>query len=114
MKEQSNVKRVKGGTHYIETIIIPMVNELRRSPTRSAFEKLSQSAVDKWKKDGENTFADYFTTFYLCPKWTSWYVGSQPLPGLGLTNNPQESANRQIKRIVKAKFDTFLSVHFYH
>ena len=101
---RESAKRVTGGSEYIENTIIPMIDDLHRCPTKTAFQKLSTAALSKWRNDRENEFAAYFEDFFLHEKWTHWYAGSMPITGIGFTNDPLEAANRKIKTIVRCLF----------
>ena len=88
---------IVGKKDYLEKFILPVVRELSLAPNEVAFDKLSDAATTQWENDGEGAFAKYFRDVYLCKKWKNWYIGSTPIPGLGITNNPIESLNNLIK-----------------
>ena len=75
---------------------------MAKSPSRRIFELLSTAAVAKWTNDGEKTFATWFAEIYLDPVWSGWFAGATPL-GVGRTNNPLESQNKVIKRLVRPR-----------
>jgi hypothetical protein len=88
---------VNGGKDYIENSILPIVRELSLAPSEVAFDKLSDAAIKKWEKAGQFHFAQSFKDEYLSKKWKNWFIGSVPIKGMGITNNPLESLNLQVK-----------------
>jgi hypothetical protein len=92
---------VVGGREYITTSVIPTVQDLSLAPTQLAFDAMSEAALKKWRDDEQHTFADYFSKIDLSGKWQNWFIGSVPIPGVGLTNNPLESINELIKKQVR-------------
>ena len=56
-------------------------------------------ALDKWNRNGERGFADWFTKVYLTPPMNRWCV-CDAIPGCGTDNNPLESVNEAIKQNV--------------
>jgi len=91
---------VNGGKEYIQSSILPIVRELSLAPNEVAFDKLSDAAIKKWEKAGQVHFAQSFKDEYLSEKWKNWFIGSVPIKGMGITNNPLESLNLEVKRQV--------------
>ncbi|KAE9166690.1 hypothetical protein PF002_g31049 [Phytophthora fragariae] len=53
-----------------------------------------------WKNLGETAAVDWFRKQYLSPKWKLWYYPASKSPGVTPNQNPIESHNRDIKRVV--------------
>lgn len=94
---KKNAKKAIGGMSYIDEVVLPCVGSLHRCSDQYCFLKLAKATLQRFRDDGENEFASYFAEYYLCDKWMNWYAGSQPIAGVGFTNNPHESGNKMIK-----------------
>ena len=91
---------VVGGKEYIESTIMPMIHNLHLCTSPPRWKRLLDACIKKWKEDKQHAFIKTWSASYLVSKWRNWFVGSLPIVGLGLTNNPMESFNSVIKKLV--------------
>jgi hypothetical protein len=56
-----------------------------------------------WKNFGETAAVAWFRKQYLSPKWNLWFYSASKSPGGTPNQNPIESHNRDIKRVVYAQ-----------
>lgn len=91
---------VLGGIDYIDSVILPMIHELHMCTSVPRWERLLCACLAKWEADKQDAFIKTWRASYLYPKWRNWLVGSLPIVGLGITNNPLESFNKVVKQVV--------------
>jgi len=67
----------------------------------TAFEVLSNLALDIFNSDGENVLAEHLKNNYFCSHvWGCLYPGKAPIRGIPLDNQAIEAANKIIKYLV--------------
>ncbi len=57
--------------------------------------------MTEWRVQGETVFADWFQHIYLSSNWDGWWCGAAGIEGIAVTNNPLESYNRNLKRVIQ-------------
>jgi hypothetical protein len=90
---------VVGGKNFFDEEIMPYLRRMHLSQTESEFDSFTDALRAKFGTICPR-FIDRFTEENCSPDWKGWYIGFLPIKGVGLTSNPIESYNRQLKRIV--------------
>ena len=94
---------ITGGKVFFDNEIFPYLQRMHMSQTESEFDSFVDALKTKFSTYCPK-FIDRFIDENCSPDWKGWYVGFLPFKGVGLTSNPIESYNRQLKRIVDLRY----------
>ncbi|KAL3657161.1 hypothetical protein V7S43_017955 [Phytophthora oleae] len=97
---------------YYKTNIEINIRQTHRARSSEEFKAMAKLCTDKWRKDNQKDYVDWFIKVYLTELWSRWHTMSS-IPGILPSQNALESHNRAIKtcggRVKRAKIGVVLN-----
>ncbi|KAG1685013.1 hypothetical protein DVH05_009780 [Phytophthora capsici] len=85
---------------YFENVANIHIHILYNARTKVQFLALADQAIQHWRQDGEDKYADWFSGVYLSTPWDSWFMSAAgDVRGVLPSQNPLESWHKVIKKV---------------